>query len=101
MERGIYRRPAPEPDWSLRIAVENAGFGDAGQAVLDRAGARFADAFDAHEIGDAGTHDLRQAAEALDHVLGDRVGQPRDPVEEPVAAWLHGRVEVHLGRQAE
>ena len=53
------------------------------------------------EIGDAGAHDLRQPAEALDHVVGDRLGQARDPVEQAVAARLHRRVEIHLGRQAE
>ena len=74
--------------------------GDAREAVLDRAGPGLADAFDLDEVGDAGAHDLRQPAEALDHVLGDRLGQARDLVEQPVAARLHRRVEVHLGREA-
>ena len=40
-----------------------------------------------------------QRAEALDHVVGDRLGQPRDLAEQPVAARLQRRVEIHLGRE--
>ena len=60
------------------VAIEDRRLGDAREAVLDRAGPRLADAFDLDEIGDARAHDLRQVAEALDHVLGDRLGQARD-----------------------
>ena len=71
------------------------------QAVLDRAGAGLADTFDLDEVGDARAHDLGQRAEALDHVVGDRLGQARDLAEQPVAARLQRRVEVELGREVQ
>ena len=40
-------------------------------------------------------------AEALDHVVGDRLGEARDPGKKAVAARLHGRIEVEVGREPE
>src|SRR6478735_2486437 len=84
-----------------RVSVENRGLGDARQAVLDRACPRLTDTLDLDEVGDACPHDLRQRAESLDDVRGDHLGEALDLAEQPEAAGLERRVEVHVGRQVE
>ena len=55
-----------EPPVPLRIPIQDAALGEAGEAFLDRDGAGLADAFDVVEVGDGGAHDLLQRAEAGD-----------------------------------
>src|SRR3954449_5297183 len=60
----------------LRVAVEDAGFGQAGEAFLDGLGPGVADALDIIEILGRGPHDLVQAPEVLGDAVDDDVGQP-------------------------
>ncbi len=67
------------------VALEDRRLGEAGETVLDRAGAGLADALDLDEVGHAGPQDLLQVREPLDDVVGDELGQAGDLVQQPVA----------------
>src|SRR5947209_8745397 len=61
----------------LHVALEDRGFGQAGQALADAAGAGLADTPDGLEVVDAGGQQLLQAAEVFDQPVDDQAGQPR------------------------
>src|SRR5688572_3256488 len=53
------------------VAVEDAGLGQAGEALLDGPGPGVAHALDLVEVVDGGPQDLLQAGEAIDDVVND------------------------------
>src|SRR5437762_6517205 len=57
------------------------------QALTDVLGADLAHAFNGLELRVGGREHLVEPAELLDDLLYDKLGQPRDAAEDPVAAW--------------
>src|SRR6188472_4754351 len=78
---------------SLEIAVDEVDLLQPAQALTDVLGADLPHAFDGLELGVRGSEHLVEPAELLDDLLYDKLGQPRDAAEDPVAARRHRIVE--------
>src|SRR6188472_1937997 len=83
--------------WSLalrlEIAVDEVDLLQPAQALADVLGADLPHALDGLELAVRGREHLVESSEFLDDVLDDELRQPRDPAEDPVAAWRDREVE--------
>ena len=75
------------------VALEDAGLGEARQALAHEPGPALADAVDVHEVVDVGGEQLLEAPEVPDQPVDDRPRKPRHLGQQPVAQRADRGVE--------
>src|SRR4051794_40150969 len=75
------------------VALEDAGLGQAGEALAHGTGPALTDALDGHEVVEVGGQELLEVVEVVDQAVDDGAGQPGDLRQQAIAAGADRRVE--------